>query len=329
MFEFITGGGLAGRPLPASLLREGTLMFDALLRDAQDIAGAEVLTLRDKRLPALADRSLSAITVGRAEDFDGCFDTALERADAVIVVAPETSGVLAALSGRVEARGRLLLGCSAAACRIAASKSRTADHLAAAGIAVLPHYTNAETLPAQRGRWLIKPDDGAGCDGLLCLDDHGAAARALRAAGPDHIAQPWMAGEARSMNLLCADGEAVLLSLNRQYLQHDGNRVSLAALGVGELRDDNGVHAHLASRIAAALPGLLGHVGVDMLQTADGPVVVEVNPRLSTSACALRDTIGYNLLAATLAAARGQPLPRPRSGLKSMHIELDAHDEIA
>ena len=86
------------------------------------------------------------------------------------------------------------------------------------------------------------------------------------------------------MNLLCAHGDAVLLSVNRQYLHHDGDRVTLAALGVGEVPDEGGNYWKLASRIAAALPGLFGHVGVDLLHTADGPVVVVINPRLSTSA---------------------------------------------
>jgi predicted ATP-grasp superfamily ATP-dependent carboligase len=79
----------------------------------------------------------------------------------------------------------------------------------------------------------------------------------------------------------------------------------------------------LAQQIAAALPGLLGHVGVDLVHTADGPVVVEINPRLSTSACALRDTMGYNVLAATLAAADGDALPGPATSGRPKRIELD------
>ena len=342
VFEFITGGGLVDQPLPASLLREGSLMLCTLLRDAKDLPDTEVVTLRDSRLPELDDRATDGladnvtdcITITNAGDFEAGFDTALDRCDAAIVLAPETGGVLASLIDRVEASGRLLLGCDAETCRIAGSKSRTADHLALNGIAVLPHHADPDRigrLTGVPGRWVVKPDDGAGCDGLQIVDDHLAAARVLRTRGSGHIAQPWLEGEARSMNLLCARGEAVLLSVNRQYLRHDDDHVSLAALGVGEVAAD-AHHAALAARIAAALPGLLGHVGVDLLHTDDGPLVVEINPRFSTSVCALRSTLDLNLLAATLAAARGQPLPHPRTGIGSLKIDLANphifHDEI-
>lgn len=305
VFEFITGGGLAGQPLPGSLAREGRLMRDALLRDAADIAGAELVTLHDARLEAALPDS---IAVAEAGAFDTAFDAALAGADAALIVAPETGDLLATLAARVEASGSRLLGCDAASCRVAASKSRTARVLAEAGVAVLPHYSDADALPDILGPWAVKPDDGAGCDGLQRLVDRAVAARALRAAGPDHIAQPWLDGEARSMNLLCARGRAALLSVNRQVLEHHGERVRLAALAVGAV-DATPQHTALAQRIAAALPGLLGPVGVDFIETADGPVVVEINPRMSTSACALRAATGLNLVAATLNAARDGALP--------------------
>ena len=128
--------------------------------------------------------------------------------------------------------------------------------------------------------------------------------------------------------LLCARGEAVLLSINRQHLAIDGDQVALAALAVGEVPIDE-TYTALARRIAAALPGLLGHVGVDVLHTADGPVVVELNPRLSTSACALHDTLGCNLLAATLTVADGGPLWRPAGAARPQRIDLTEAVDVA
>lgn len=324
VFEFITGGGLAGEPLPPSLAREGVLMRDTLLRDALELPATTVLTLHDIRLdPALP----GSIAVADAASFDAAFDHALALADAVLVVAPETGGVLAALTGRVEAASRLLLGCDSASSALAASKSRTARALAKAGIAALPHYTDADTLPDILGAWAVKPDDGAGCDGLQRLPDRATAAAALRCAPGRRVAQPWLEGEACSMNLLCVRGHAALLSVNRQILADDDGRITLAALAVGDI-PPTPAHGRLAQQIAAALPGLLGPVGVDFVETDDGPVVVEINPRMSTSACALRAATGVNLVAATLAAVREGRLP-VQTRTRPQHIALADASETA
>jgi predicted ATP-grasp superfamily ATP-dependent carboligase len=57
---------------------------------------------------------------------------------------------------------------------------------------------------------------------------------------------------------------------------------------------DDGTLASLADRIAAAIPGLWGYVGVDLVLTRDGPVVLEINPRLTTSYCGMGQALGIN-----------------------------------
>lgn len=55
----------------------------------------------------------------------------------------------------------------------------------------------------------------------------------------------------------------------------------------------------LARAIAAAIPGLCGYVAVDLIDRPDGsgpsgPVVVEVNPRLSVGYSGLSRVLGWN-----------------------------------
>ncbi|HQM87254.1 MAG TPA: hypothetical protein PLC01_05310, partial [Methylotenera sp.] len=128
--EFITGGGLSDEALPESLVHEGALMRDALLRD-----------LDDARLPqpALARKSLPVI----ASDFKKTFKKALKQADLVWVIAPETDGALLGLTELCLAEedkehGAQFLGCGFDATLIGTSKSLTFDTLQAAGIHTLP-----------------------------------------------------------------------------------------------------------------------------------------------------------------------------------------------
>ncbi|MGH8600628.1 MAG: hypothetical protein ACRET1_08180, partial [Burkholderiales bacterium] len=56
VYEYITGGGLLDKAVPASLAREGEVMAQALMRDLAELSGVEVLTTRDARLPSVPER---------------------------------------------------------------------------------------------------------------------------------------------------------------------------------------------------------------------------------------------------------------------------------
>ena len=71
-----------------------------------------------------------------------------------------------------------------------------------------------------------------------------------------------------------------------------------------------------------------GYVGVDFLLGAEGPLVLEVNPRLTTSYCALPAALGRNVAAMALELRRSGELPaqRPWSGKV---VELALQPEYA
>ena len=50
----------------------------------------------------------------------------------------------------------------------------------------------------------------------------------------------------------------------------------------------------IANRIAQTLPDLAGYVGIDVIVDDDEIIVVEINPRLTTSYIGLRESIGAN-----------------------------------
>jgi predicted ATP-grasp superfamily ATP-dependent carboligase len=65
-----------------------------------------------------------------------------------------------------------------------------------------------------------------------------------------------------------------------------------------------------AARACASIPGLRGYVGVDLVLTNAGPVLIEVNPRLTTAYLGVRASINENVAALALAACDGT-LPAP------------------
>jgi predicted ATP-grasp superfamily ATP-dependent carboligase len=327
VYEHVTGGGMAGAPFPPGLVHEGELMLRTLITDLAACPGVELLCSRDARLPPID--GIETIRVGPGDDPFAAFVRGAASADSVWPTAPETGRALELLSLQVEQLGRTLLGCRPAAVRITASKRQTAATLAAAGIPVVPTVAANTAMTSGSGRWVTKPDDGAGAEDTMITQDWPTASGRLRADPGRLVVQPWLEGPTISLSLLCADGESLLLSCNRQRLRISDGQVTLAGLEVNARIEGAAALAKLADRIAEAIPGLWGYVGVDLVLTDLGPVVLEVNPRLTTSYCGLGRALGINVAAMVLDLLVPGATARWRSPAGGSTVELDLEACVA
>ena len=306
-FEYFSGGGLAGQPLPATLAREGDLMLTTLVGELAELPGVEVIASRDPRLPPIpGSRTLRPLP---GEDPVDLYRRGVAAADAAWPTASEAGGMLERLARATLDGGKLLLGCRPDAVHLTAGKRATAQALHRGGIRAVPTFVHGDELPRGSGQWVVKPDDGAGCEGTDVVDGPEVALARLAADPGRLVAQPWLDGEPLSLSLLCADGAARLLSCNRQEVAVRDGHVSLEAIQVNAVHDTGGRFARLGHQIAAAVPGLWGYVGVDLVLTGAGPVVLEINPRLTTSYGALRPALGRNTAALVLDLLTDGPLP--------------------
>ena len=344
MLEFISAGGL-GEAAPAELataageplLAQGVRMRDALLGELSALPGLEICVAdaglaplpehRPMRAGAAAVQRLPAAGV---DDLAAWLHAQQVTFDLVWVIAPETDDCLLTLCEAV-APARWI-GCSADAIRISSSKTRTREHLAAHGILTPQAWAPGLPAPTHPGRWVLKPDDGAGSEHTRVFADFAAARAALASAcapdgsgeaqadagiAPRWTLEAWVEGEALSLSLLCAAGRVEVLSVNRQ-------RINFAPDGqLGYAGVDTGIEPvtpalrDLAERCAAAVPGLAGFVGLDLVRQPDGRLcIIEINPRL---------TCAYAGIAAPRPEPDKPPSPaRPRRNLAADIIA--AHD---
>lgn len=304
--EYVTGGGLMERELSPSLTHEGDMMLAALVNDLAALAGVEVLSVRDHRLPP-AELDARVTTLRDAAAVWEEWRRSMAQADAVWPIAPETEGALERLTAMVEEEGRLLLGSRVSAIRIAASKRATAQTLARFGVPVAATVPAGAPLPDSSSGWVAKPDDGAGAEDTWLFTDAGELQAWLDDAGraDRFVLQPYVPGEAASLSALFRDGKVWLLACNRQHVIIEGGRLLYVGGEVGALEAHRATLAPIAARVAAALPGLWGYAGIDLVITQAGPVVLEVNPRLTTSYVGLKAALGTNPAAMVLALAAG------------------------
>jgi predicted ATP-grasp superfamily ATP-dependent carboligase len=313
LYEFITGGGLLAESQPPSdsLLAEGRAMISALAEDFSQIDQVEVMLMADARLDLQFPSSCQVACVSDPQEEQATFSKLAVEADLAIVIAPEFDGILLQRSQAVLAAGGHLLSCSPNLVRIAADKQQTAELLKAAGVPVpvgciiksgeqMPHDI---CYPA-----VIKPNDGAGSQGvrlLRSIDDV-----------PFEITddlwrlEQYCSGLAISCAVLSGPNQRVAMPACVQNLADDG---SFSYVG-GSLPLDASLDQRarmLAESAVAALPDPLGYIGVDLVigDASDGSqdVVIEINPRLTTSYVGLRKLAKQNLAQAMLDIAGGKP----------------------
>jgi predicted ATP-grasp superfamily ATP-dependent carboligase len=326
--EYVTGGGMLAAPLTPGLLREGDMMLAALIDDLIEVPGLQLLVCRDPRLP-MPKCPVRGLRPNSGEDGWTFLGRCIAMADAVWPIAPETGGVLERLTGTVLDAGRILLGSGPDAVRLTTSKLATADRLAAAGVPMVPTFPGT-AVPDGAGDWVVKPDDGAGTEDTLLLSGGSALRRWLAAArdGGGYVVQPFLDGAPASLSVLCRDGEAWVLSCNRQRMSIEEGRFRYLGGTVGGLEPRRATLAPLAAAVAAAIPELWGHVGIDLVDRPQGPVVVEVNPRLTTSYVGLKRAIGANPAALVLQLLE-RPVGELQCPLSVGMVELavgDAHE---
>lgn len=313
VYEYLSGGGLVDVDPSAreALLPSGIAMRDAMVTDLLDADCAVTVAVGAGVLPPLADGAHTSHTARvtpvsprpgeSAEDFVA---RASARHDHVWLVAPETDGLLLRLQRRIgDTRS---LGCTADAIELCSSKRATTMRLAAQGVWTPLAF---EHDPHMR-RWVTKPDDGAGSVATVQHTDRQAARDDLvrrSAAGESVVLEPWVDGEAMSLSLLCDAGHIELLSVNRQRIAIEtAGQVDYEGLDLGVMVPSDPRRCRLerlVQQVAAAVPGLRGFVGIDFVWHADaGPVVIEINPRVTCAYVGLSAALGRPLAAAIVAS---------------------------
>jgi tyramine---L-glutamate ligase len=160
---------------------------------------------------------------------------------------------------------------------------------------------------------VIKPLDGVGSEGVCQLDRIADLPEVLelvrRATSQEQILlQSLASGIHASVSLLATEDRCLPLSLNLQLIQA-GTPFRYWGSQVPFHHPARDRAMELASSAVSLIPGLKGHVGVDMVLADDLIQLIEINPRLTTSYIGLRQVARVNLAHAIWDACQNGILP--------------------
>jgi predicted ATP-grasp superfamily ATP-dependent carboligase len=290
--EFITGGGMQDADLPPALAREGDMMLSALLSDLEGAGYDDIVCTLDSRLEK-AGTNIEFINPGKNawQTWQQC----MTDCDAVWLIAPETSNILYDLTCMAEECNCLLIGSSSAAVELSTRKSVTIEHLMAHQIPTVPVLHDIDNLVSTKHGWLIKPDDGVGGEGCYLFNDRSSLQQHINFLNSKNfIVQEYMSGIPASISMLCLQGQTCVVGCNEQLFAFENGKGHLSGVVVNNLLEHQQEFKKIAHEVANAIDGLAGYIGIDLVITEQGPVVIEINPRLTTAYAGLALSLGRN-----------------------------------
>jgi predicted ATP-grasp superfamily ATP-dependent carboligase len=301
VYEYVTGGGLAGQELPRSWAAEGGAMRRAIARDFASVPGVSVVMMLDKRLPR---EEIPGVKVRMVEEGEaGVLEVIAAQCDYSLLIAPETDGVLANLTEGVMRVGGRTIGSKARAIRMTGDKARLAHHFYGHEIPSPKTWMIGNLrreLPVDwEGPIVFKPRLGAGSVDTVIVHDRNHPVW-LTMRKEQFIAQPYLPGRPMSASFLVdSSGIAKLLGVGSQRIKIDGD---------GKISYRGGTILSGVTDCPKVVEGAINSVNDYLDDPNNGITVLEINPRPTTSYVGLATMLGPGMIAGAWLDAMLGPL---------------------
>ncbi len=267
-------------------------------------------TLQDtlKTSKTECDRDVVVAAINDAGELQGTLARLAESADAIIIIAPESGSTLLTCCNWLSEWREKFRSPDANFVTLTSDKQATCDFFEKNGVNVpdgellLPAFESSETIEFPS---VLKPLDGAGSENIVLVRDQTELNSLIKTMGSNSRCriEEYVPGVPVSVSAICSEKSFRLLQPTQQTFKQlpFGEFTGAASIQDDALRSRARV---LATAAFNALPSTRGYVGIDMVLAeagADADVVIEVNPRLTSSYGLLRKLEETNLAAEMLA----------------------------
>ena len=291
---------MAQEELPESLAREGGLMLKALIDELTVLPAVKLTVLLDKRCNGLdLPQTIEIIWVSAEHSVYDLLPALIDTSDLVWPIAPEMESQLLNISKLVEDKSKRLLNSSSESIAICSDKLATVQVLQKNSLLPVIDAQQLDEFSQQSvGQWVIKPKDGAGCLDCFFVSGKTEFNEIIKQIKDqsNYLIQPYIKGESLSLSCLFKNGVAWLLCCNKQLISIKQGKFELNACQVNIANKKRAPYQHLINQVAETMPGLWGYVGIDIIQPEhDQALIVEINPRLTTSYAGIHQALGINV----------------------------------
>lgn len=295
VFEFLSGGGVADRhPLDESqneFLRQGKSMLIPFCEDLLK-QGHQVVVPIDPETKTELPPEVETCVVTTPDKVQQVLCELAEIVDSIVIVAPESDGCLEAILEYLQPWEKKLFSPNLEFVRLTADKWKFHRFLRTRGIPC-PRTWKMEAIeqvallkwrPNQQ--YVVKPIDGAGSEGVRVVTHRDE----LLFEQTPYLLQQYVPGEPVSVLCLSDGTQVSILEPGRQVF--DAQPIGTHVRTEFPLDDQARRRTiEMAQKVVSVLPKTQGYFGMDLVigETHEEDVLIEVNPRLTTSYGFLRD----------------------------------------
>jgi len=305
---------LSQEEIPASLAREGMLMMQAIIDEFIGNSSILLTVLLDYRFKSIQlPSNVTIVFVHENQCVYQLLPDLFDTVDFIWPIAPEMDGELEKLTKLIEHKNVALLNSSSAAITICSDKLTTSNILKEKGLDVVKSMQWDLFSQNFSGPWVLKSKYGVGClDNYFIANKEELIKISQQINNKmDYVIQPYIKGEVLSLSCLFKHEKAWLLCCNKQDVVIDKGKFELKACIVNVSDENNDIYQNIIDQIASSIPGLFAYVGVDIIQAENMvPMILEVNPRLTTSYVGINQAIGYNVANAVIEMSQNDPIIR-------------------
>lgn len=279
-------------------------MLKSLINELVSLSNIQLLVVLDWRIQTLIlSKNIETIIIGKDQSVFEQLPDLISQVDLVWPIAPEMDSVLLKVSRLVESQSKRLLNSGSDTVAICSDKLLTNQLLQKQNIEAVNTLPLGVKLPEYSFPWVIKPKQGVGCLQNYLVRNQHEYTQVLSQIDSldDFIIQPFVPGESLSLSCLFQQGKAWLLCCNRQIMSIEQGQFELRACEVNVLTEYRQQYVNLINAVAQVFPGLFAYVGIDIIQPKKGlPIILEINPRLTTSYAGINQAIGFNVAKAVI-----------------------------
>ena len=286
IYEYFTGGGIINEELcSSSLLSEAKIIVNSVVNEYCKSQEYQVYYFLDSRLKL--DNLGKSIEIKSSEQL---YDIKLLRTfDLILPILPEQNMELYSYCEFLAEQNIETLISSPETIKVLSDKYVFSSFCLKHNIPCIPSYLSSQINAIPHDTIIEKDRYGVGCSHVKKISKKDSIKRKKM------IYQPYIKGNHFSLCVYYEKKSFKILTLNEQDIVLDNNKIKLRSLKVNVKNSHYLELYSILRNIYKSLPGLYAYVGVDLIMTRDKILVVEVNPRLTTSFTGISSTLGINM----------------------------------